>query len=268
MEVAQTQDASINSLVIQWSFLITLFLLFGSAFITGLECINSRFDDQKRDPSIVSALQVETAVSAIAGFVYYYIWSESVKGNLKNVMNYRYIDWFVTTPLMLFSFTLFSESNIRENGIQTEQYSIKYIWLPLLILANWVMIVTGFVSERTRIGVAKWGKLPIAMYVTAILAFGAVIVGLYFINEQSIMLYDQFDDSRDNTTNLSFWVFIVFAVVWGLYGVFGAFRDGTVVKIIGYNALDCVSKVFFGLFLWFKMRGIKNKIEFLKPASS
>ena len=252
-----------STLLLEWSFLITMLLLFGSAFITGFECLNSRFNEQKRDPSIVSALQIETAVSLIAGFVYFYIFRETTVGNFTNVLTFRYVDWFVTTPLMLFSFTLFSESHIRSKGNKNEEYLILYQWLPLVIAANWVMLITGYASERMRIQAnGQWDAVSGSLFAIGFVAFAATILGLFFVNEDAILLYTKYDDARNQISNELLWVFIIFTVLWALYGVFSALKDGNVAKFIGYNGLDVLSKTFFGLYLWFKASNIRERVIF------
>lgn len=70
-----------------------------------------------------------------------------VAGNMRQIFYVRYIDWFITTPLLLADLLLTC-------GLPTP--TILYV-----ILANEVMVVTGLVGALVKSSY-KWGKAQIS----------------------------------------------------------------------------------------------------------
>lgn len=134
----------------------------------------------------------------------------------------RYIDWVVSTPVMLLSTVLFFQLRRGESL----SFASPALWVCLVF--NWIMLGFGFVMETTE-------SVPRL----AGLAFG----GVSFVG--SFTMLSRFVDSTDT---LSVALFVFMYVVWGLYGVAAALPD--VPKNVGYNALDVMSKNFYGIFLF------------------
>ena len=89
---------------------------------------NGRFNsssDNKERKNVLTALQIETAVNAIAAFVYSQMIIELKKSSSSSassssprqpgVLLLRYADWFFTTPLLLLSLVLYSTQR-RKSG--------------------------------------------------------------------------------------------------------------------------------------------------------
>ena len=52
-------------------------------------------------------------------------------------------------------------------------------------------------------------------------------------------------------------VFIAFSIIWSMYGIVYYFDNNS--KNIGYNILDIIAKVGFGLLIWYKV--IQYKLQ-------
>jgi bacteriorhodopsin len=138
----------------------------------------------------------------------------------------RYLDWVVTTPVMLVSTALFFRLRDHRETTITSVFDGGALWLCLVL--NWLMLAFGFVMETTP----RFPRL-------AGLAFGgAAFVGSYTMLARLVDVHDE----------VSVWLFGFMYAVWALYGVAAALPD--VPKNVGYNALDVVSKNFYGVFLF------------------
>ncbi len=195
------------------SFFTSYLILFGYTIITLIEAI--------RTPSIAvrHIMNIETAVSLIAGLVYSYFNEEVRKPgvDLKVISQVRYVDWSITTPLILLVLLLFY------NGDSAVDYK-TYLGIVGL---NAGMLASGYLGETGRISKMAGGVL-------GFLFFGAMLV-LFMTC------------CLPAKSNLS--VFGLFALIWTLYGVVYYIEDEET-KNICYNTLDVIAKALFGVVLW------------------
>jgi bacteriorhodopsin len=214
--------------VLENSFMITYLLLYGTALITLIEAL--------RTPNVAvrHILNLETSVSLIAGFVYGIFIERLKSGALKldDVTKLRYIDWSITTPLLLLVLLLFVSFESKSR--------VSFGFYSLIVLVNWIMLAVGYAAETESI--TRRNGL--------IFGFGAYAVLLFLIWSQC--LYGGYD--INSHTKL---VFVAFAIIWGTYGI--AFMLEPESKNIAYNTLDMISKVFFGIFMWVYYGGIFGK---------
>ena len=133
----------------------------------------------------------------------------------------RYVDWVVSTPIMLLSTAFFFRHRTQSSLVAIFDAPPAY----LMLAANWVMLGFGLAVELHSIP-RFYG-----------LAFG----GLAFVGAFTSLATYIDDDA------LSIGLFTVVYFVWGLYGVAAGFGD--VAKNVAYNVLDVFSKNFYGLFL-------------------
>jgi len=137
---------------------------------------------------------------------------------------YRYIDWFITTPVMLLS-TIILMEHLNDPTTTFGSFFTDY-WREsvYVVLNNALMLAFGLASERGWI-VPRSLALSIG-FLPFVSAF-AIVLGTFARTPSSAALGAS--------------VFFV----WSLYGVVAFW--GRRNKNIGYNALDVVSKNFYGV---------------------
>lgn len=177
---------------------------------------------------IKALLWIEYIVNLIEGT--FYLWMIYSFSVVKNITLYRYYDWIITTPTMLFTYSMYLliTKKIEENKEHTLLQLVneeKYT-LIIIILLNWLMLFFGYMGEL--------GKLSIKM--STFFGFIPFIIMFYIIYQK----YAQH-------TLIGISTFYYFVFVWGLYGI--AALMNYQVKNIMYNILDLFAKNFFALFL-------------------
>jgi len=173
-------------------------------------------------------LWIEYFVNIIEGV--FYVWMISNFAKIKNITKFRYYDWVISTPTMLFTYSmyLFIMKKIEENkkhNLLDSVYTEKYTLLTIILL-NWTMLFFGYIGEI--------GKMSVNL--STFLGFIPFTIMFYIIYEN----YAKYTSTGINT-------FIYFVSVWSLYGV--AALMSYEVKNIMYNILDLFAKNFFALFL-------------------
>jgi hypothetical protein len=199
--------------------------------VTGLiESIGLTFNVPREDLIVKDILAMELFVQGIELMFYIYLVYLIFSGTLhRNITSHRYLDWFITTPIMLVSFISFFKylkdpnRNIRLYESIQEEYA--NIWK--LVIANASMLGLGLASELSiidkNVGVTI-GFLPFA-YIFKI-------------------LYSEY--ARFTTLSMTLYYFIF--IVWGMYGIGAVLPFGP--KNSMYNILDLFAKNFYGLFLF------------------
>ena len=168
--------------------------------------------------STSKAVRTDLAINLVA-LTAYFIMIKFFLANPDMIRNIRYIDWVITTPLLLLAFIQWS------NGGK----SIPATPLALLLVYNILMIIAGYIGGGEKVN-------------------GFYIIGLIFFILTFYTLWKHFvktlpEEERKKAKKL----YIAFAVVWALYGV--AYLFGFKNRSIFYNILDLVSKAGFGIFL-------------------
>jgi hypothetical protein len=183
-------------------------------------------------------LWIEFAVQLIEGM--FYFWMIRNFATIQNITQYRYYDWVITTPTMLFTYCMYliylktitvpdKKSTTTEN-IPTKSFleiiqENTPVLVPIAVL-NTLMLLFGYLAEIGKISF-EWG---------AVLGFLPFFAFFYLIYEN----YAKF-------TTVGKWTFVYFIAVWGFYGIASLFSYKY--KNITYNVLDLFSKNFFGVFL-------------------
>ncbi len=145
----------------------------------------------------------------------------------------RYHDWFLSTPIMLFTTSLyffyvnFIEQNGGEETIDLEDF-VKQHWraISAFVILNFLMLLFGYL-----------GELGIIDRMTGFCLGTAALFGSFGT------IYYEFAQQSEKTTKL-FW--IMFSI-WSVYGI--AYLLKPIYKNIGYTVLDLFAKNFFGIFL-------------------
>jgi hypothetical protein len=182
-------------------------------------------------PSLIvikNLLIIEYIVNFIEGA--FYIWMIHNFSKIKNITITRYYDWVITTPLMLFTYSLYLlyTKNLEENKNHKLFKLIndeKYVLITIILL-DLLMLFFGYIGEL--------GKININL--STFLGFIPFTIMFYIIYENY---------SKYSYIGLTTFYYLLF--IWGLYGI-SALMSYEVKNII-YNILDLFSKNFFALFL-------------------
>ncbi len=155
--------------------------------------------------------------------------------NLTDLTQQRYYDWFLSTPIMLFTISLyffyvnFIENNKDEEPVDIMTFTKRYAKEIFgFVFLNFLMLLFGFLAE---LGIMNRG-------LAFVLGTGA-LCGAFGI------IYQNFGKFSDQTKKI-FWAMFG---LWALYGI--AFLAPPVAKNVGYTVLDVFSKNFFGVFLYY-----------------
>lgn len=215
------------------SFYFAYIFLAGSSALTAFE-VFSYFPAGYQ--ALKYILAIETTVNIIASVAYNNLLGFINPPNYSNLTNFRYLDWFATTPLLLISFTLYlqylknkntpDDDTKSSNENKSTHVEFQYDRLGIIILLNFIMLVFGFLGETNRIN----------HLLGCILGFIPFFALFWYI-------WQWYGDVLKNK-----WIFTIFIIVWSLYGLV-YFLPNTA-KNMSYNILDVIAKVGFGLLIW------------------
>ena len=202
--------------MIPFSFYITYVLLLTTGTITFIEALRNK------NPMVQHIMNLETCISVVAGY-FYSVFQEKIKKmkeiDWKELTRLRYVDWAITTPIMLLVLSLVLSFNTNTK--------IKLHWFVLTVLFNYLMLYVGYLGET---GMEKRTASILGFL------FFFLTYGLVFMNY--LTKYN-----RDN------WIiFSMYVLVWSIYGVAYHFEEER--KNIIYNYLDLIAKCFVGIGLW------------------
>jgi hypothetical protein len=173
------------------------------------------------------ALALETIVQIVQIVVYTWL---IIQFHLASMASIRYLDWVITTPLMLLAFVIYLnyESNEEAQTMTTFLKENKNN-IYLILLANGLMLLFGFCGELGYI----------SKEFATIFGFISLLVVFYIIYQYA------------KKSKIGIPVFITFASVWSFYGI--AYNFDEVAKNITYNILDTIAKNAFGLLLSYRV---------------
>ena len=197
--------------------MITYIILLTTATITFIEAIKTPV------PQIRHIFNLETAISLIAGYFYsVFVYKIATsKLDYAELSKMRYIDWAITTPLMLLVLTLVLSQNLKQ--------SVTFMFFGIIVILNYIMLLLGYLGELNVI--SKFNGM--------ILGFIPFFILFYLIYNKYIKNYNLLANKV---------IFGVYVFLWSLYGVVYMFDEET--KNICFNFLDLCAKCFFGLSLW------------------
>ena len=164
-------------------------------------------------------------------------------GSKSNITTIRYLDWFITTNMLLVSLSLFSlfnniyydtKKSELEKYDELKKFDLNFIKQEYgdiflkIFTANTLMLIFGFLGE-----INFFNK------------YISLTIGLFFFTLSFKYIFDNFIQfNYINYITLGIFIFI-----WLLYAV--AFLLDFNTKNIAYNLLDLISKNCFGIFLFF-----------------
>ena len=195
------------------TFHLTYVVLLTTGTITFIEALRTA------DPMVRHILNLETCISIIAAY-FYSVFLEKIKGpyTWPEITKIRYLDWSITTPIMLLALCLAMTYNVG-----------KHLHLSLILTVvclNYLMLGVGYLGETQR--------LP---------RIEAAVIGFIPFFIMFWLIYGLIDKSVAN--KILFWLYFV---VWSMYGLVYLLDDET--KQILTNVLDLIAKCFIGLGLW------------------
>jgi bacteriorhodopsin len=207
---------------VKFSFLITYILLLTTATITFIEAMRTKF------PHVRHVLNLETCISLVAGYFYSVFVAKideygkkDEKIDWADITKTRYIDWAITTPMMLVVLSTVLAFNIGKK--------IHMSVLVAIVLLNYVMLYVGYLGEigtLSKLTATVGGFIPfLAMF--GIVAYKFLLPKYYGAN---------------------YLFFGVFVSIWACYGLVYLFDEEY--KNIFMNILDCIAKCLVGLGLW------------------
>jgi len=187
--------------------------------VTGASFVLDVTDPAARDElNVILGLEIGSQVVE-------FLWYTVVVCRYRQITTWtRYVDWVVSTPIMLASTVLFFAHRDASVAFASP---FEGVVIYLCLLCNWVMLLFGFLVET--------GRMPRSLGVT----LGSVaFVGSFTLLATHV---------RDSD-GLSVGLFWVMYAVWGGYGVAATLPYAS--KNVAYNMLDIVSKNLYGLFLF------------------
>lgn len=192
-------------LLTPFTFSLTFLLLSFSTVITGIESLKTE------NLKLRTVLTLETFISLVAGYIYYkYLLNQP---DDETATNYRYLDWFITTPFLLLSLCI----------ILNDEKDFPWTPMIIIIILNQLMIIFGYISEKSIY------KLNAYIVSTLCLIGIFLIIGFYF---------------KAYTKGI-FWVFVV---LWSCYGIIYFLPKE--IRTPLNNILDLIAKVGFGFWTW------------------
>ena len=207
-------------------------------FIVGIidyAAINTEINS--KDEFLKDLLKVELVVQVVE-FIFY-IWLFYFFKKSLNITPFRYLDWAVTTPLMLITLSAFLTHDDSTSSRLSDFLSNNVGPIVKIVILNATMLLFGFIGELGYLN----------PYVSSALGFIPFTMNFKYIKDTFL------PTSEDNVKNGIFYWFVFF---WGLYGVSAVMSYTN--KNTAYNILDIFAKNFFGLFLayiiWSKSKDI------------
>lgn len=193
---------------------------------------------QPNDEILKDILWIETVVQFVEGF--FYVWIIFALKDLNKMTPRRYIDWSITTPIMLLSTIIYFRYNeLKENGTLQpftawEFYETNKENIQKIFIYNGFMLLFGFLSEINVID--KRIGIPL---------------GFYFFYKSFSLIYNEYAIK----TELGKQLFNVLLSIWSLYGFAAVLPVKQ--KNISYNILDVFSKNFYGLYIYYRIRQLQ-----------
>ncbi len=225
------------NLLTYYSFYITCSFLVTTGTITFIEALRTDIVSMRH------ILNLETCISIVAAYFYgnFIKTLEPLKDKIitsngdiekeelnkleKKINTTRYVDWMITTPIMLLVLVLAFQYNSKNKGIVFFDYLI-------ILLFNYGMLGTGYL-----------GELNILNKLTANI-IGFIYFGLLY----GFIYYKYLLKTKNGNNYNNKLLFLSFFILWALYGVFYLMKDS--IKNTGYNILDLFSKCFVGIYFW------------------
>lgn len=195
------------------TFHLTYVLLLTTATVTFIEALRTK------SPMIRHILNLETCISVVASY-FYSVFLEKIKGpyTWPELTKIRYLDWAITTPLMLLALCLALVYNVGNH--------LNLSLILTIVALNYTMLAVGYLGETN--------ELP---------RLQAAVIGFIPFFFMFWLIYGLVGNSLANKV-----LFGLYFVVWSMYGLVYLLDEEA--KQISVNILDLIAKCLIGLGLW------------------
>jgi bacteriorhodopsin len=208
--------------LVKASFMITYILLLTTGLITFIEAMRTQ------NPLVRHVFNLETCISLVAGYFYSVFIAqldqserEHVPINWDIITKNRYIDWAITTPMMLLVLSIF---------LANESKSVIHLTTIILIMIfNYIMLYIGYLGE-TKV---------LDRFTACIGGFVPFLIVFYLIFTNYVVISKGIG---------KYWLFLFYLVFWSMYGLVYLLEESY--KNIAMNILDCIAKCIVGIALW------------------
>jgi bacteriorhodopsin len=200
------------SQAVKTSFSASYLILMGYTFITLVEALRTK------NTTVRHIMNLETTISIVAGLTYG-LFLDKIKDptiNLNQITQLRYVDWSITTPMILLALILF----------YNPEKAIDYRSYLTLVLLNAGMLGAGYLGETGAVSKNLGGSIGFLFFAALLFALNSCCI----------------------PRGSSMVIFIMFSIIWTFYGI--AYYLDEEKKNISYNILDVISKAIFGIVLW------------------
>lgn len=229
-------------LITQYMFLVTMLGMFaGTIFFW--------FERDTLSLEFRAAATVAGIYTGIAGFMYFKMHSVvGTDGNIETLLTlptyYRYMDWILTTPLMLLNIALLLQLADDKRGV-----------IGILLGADIVMIITGFFGElyanQPGRGFETWTLFGLSCLAWLMMLYIVYGILTETARDKVLPVRNAFHKMR-----------LFITVGWAIYPIgfmIGALSDADAAKVIReliYNFADLINKVGLGLIAVLAARAI------------
>ena len=165
---------------------------------------------------------LETCISIVAAY-FYYLFLEKLKTRTSwsEITTFRYLDWAITTPMMLLVLCATLGYTIKKN--------LHFSIFAVVLLLNYAMLGLGYLGESNRLD----KTIALVTSFASFFMLFLLIFYTYILPKYSLPNYV---------------LFSMYVVIWSLYGL--AYTLDEASKNVLYNTLDLISKCLIGIGLW------------------
>ena len=207
---------------IEFSFMVTYIILLTTGTICFIEALRTS------SATIRHIFNLETCISIVAGY-FYSVFISKIKDyeinkkeiNWAELNELRYLDWAITTPMMLIALSVALAYNIKR--------VVHLSVISMILVLNFCMLGLGYLGENKTIDKVTAG-------ISSFIAFFM----MFFI------LFYNYIKPKYHLPNYIFYG--LYLVVWTIYGIV-YFLDEEIKNVL-LNILDVISKSLIGLGLW------------------
>mgnify|MGYP001183950906 FL=1 len=193
---------------------------------------------KKEDEILQSVLGIETFVQFVEAF--FYIWVILALEKKNELTQRRYIDWVITTPIMLISTIIYMDYKYHKETdnkiLSFKQYlSDNKRNIVIIGVLNALMLLFGYFGETGCMDKTT-----------------SISIGFIFFFATFYFIYENHAKKTQSGKQLFYFMFSV----WSFYGIAAMMDFNT--KNTMYNMLDVVAKNFYGLFIYYKILQLRQ----------